>query len=61
MIYDGTAWDYSLPLHGVLLDRRRYGHGYRDEVLERKRREAIDWLRAQSRKGWCCDTTVRKT
>ena len=54
MIYDGTAWD-GLPLSAALLDRRRYGHGYRSESLEAKRRAAIEWLRECSTIGWACD------
>ena len=59
MIYDGTAWD-GLPLSAALLDRRRYGHGYRSESLEAKRRAAIEWLRESSTVGWACDKVKEK-
>ena len=54
MIDDGTSWD-GLPLHAALRDRQRYGHGYRNELLEEKRRSAIKWLRESSTIGWACD------
>ena len=59
MIYDGTCWD-GLPFLAALEDRKHYGHGYRNETLEAKRRQAIEWLRQSSRTGWACDKVKEK-
>ena len=60
MIDDGTCWS-GLPLTAALRERNRYGHGYRNESLEAKRRAAIKWLREKSRVGWACDQVKEKT
>lgn len=60
MINDGTAWDGSLPLATALQTRALFGHGYRNECLEAKRRAAIQWLREQSRTGWACDKVQKR-
>lgn len=57
MIHDGTAWDESLPLALGLKTRAEWGHGYSNELLEIKRRTAIDWLRTH--KGWVCDKVLK--
>ena len=68
IVDDGTCWD-GLPLTfggvrqqwgAALVDRQRYGHGYRNESLEAKRRAAIEWLRQKSRVGWACDQVKEK-
>lgn len=59
MIDDGTTWD-GLPFCAALQDRKRYGHGYRNESLEEKRRAAIEWLRQSSHIGWACDQVKEK-
>lgn len=59
LLSDGTCYDFG-PLRGALAERQRYGHGYRDERLESKRRAAVDWLRGSSRHGWVCDRNARK-
>ena len=63
MIDDGTCcdiyWD-GLPLTAALRERNRYGHGYRNESLEAKRRAAIEWLRESSKMGWACDQVKEK-
>ena len=39
----------------ALIEREACGCGYSDYRLERKRREAITWLRTHSKKGWARD------
>jgi hypothetical protein len=50
-----TVWDNTLPLTACLRERKAFGHGYREQTLETKRRQAISWLREQSKTGWTCD------
>jgi hypothetical protein len=59
LLSDGTCYDFA-PLRSVLADRQRYGHGYRENQLEAKRRAAVDWLRGSSRRGWVCDKNARR-
>ena len=49
------GWHDTLPLAQCLRERIAFGHGYRQETLEYKRRQAITWLREQSKTGWTCD------
>ena len=51
---DSICWG-DMPFCAALQERNRYGHGYRSESLEAKRRAAIEWLRESSRIGWACD------
>jgi hypothetical protein len=55
MARNDTVWDDTLPLTVCLRERKAFGHGYREETLETKRRQAITWLREQSKTGWTCD------
>ena len=55
MARNDTVWDDTLPLTACLRERKAFGHGYREETLETKRRQAITWLREQSKTGWTCD------
>jgi hypothetical protein len=50
-----TVWDDTLPFTACLRERKAFGHGYREGTLETKRRQAITWLREQSKTGWTCD------
>ena len=59
MIDDGTSWDFSQL--AAIRARLHYGHGYRSESLEAKRRAAIEWLRECSTVGWACDKVKEKT
>jgi len=52
-------WESSLPLATTLQERSHFGHGYKNESLETKRRHAIQWLRTASKTGWVMDRTIR--
>lgn len=61
LINDGTcSWDESLPLIPALRKRADVGHGYNSLDLERKRLDAIEWLRKQSKMGWALDKIKEK-
>lgn len=48
------------PLERALAQRGKFGKGYANAELEKKRQAAVQWLREQSACGWICDKLMRR-